>query len=236
MRNSFYVEEQPSRSILSVVVLDELPMSEVAHQKMSELGEVSDILLIIPKNKREGIVARKIGSLYQACCWVEAECELPETLMESLEYDKEIFGNHRLILITQVSDMTEFSGVEIQKIAASSITKPIYQTRRLSSQEFFEIYRDGRKEPSMFNRFFRIPQPSPEMSNLYTTHESISKEILLRPVVVSRMIDFWKSEREDGFTGEGYVCSFVQPEIKHFVASLLKRLKQGELMVKKDEL
>jgi hypothetical protein len=50
------------------------------------------------------------------------------------------------------------------------------------------------------------------------------------------MLDFWRSEKEDGFSGEGYVCSFSQPSLNYILASMLKRLKQGELEVSVDGL
>ena len=245
MRNRFYVGEQPDKSILSLVVIDEVPLSEEAHTRLGELREVSDLLFILPEKHRMGILAQKFGSLYQACCWVESEGELGEAMMESLEYDKEIFGNHALVLITQASNITDLKGEKLQKIAASALSKPIYQTRRLTSQEFYAIYKDGsdrscgeKNFKSWFNRYIPWPnfEPAPDLSNLYTTHIVTSKETLLRPAVIGKMLEFWKSERDDGFSGEGYVCSFCQPSLNYILASMLKRLKQGELEVKADDL
>lgn len=236
MRNRFYVGEQPDKSILSMVVIDEIPLSEEAHERIGELREVSDLLFILPKKHRIGISAQKFGSLYQACCWVEAEGELGEAMMESLEYDKEIFGSHVLVLITHASKITELKGEKLQKIAASSLSKPIYQTRRLTSQEFYAIY-GGEEKESWWKSY--IPDSfhkSPDLSNLYTTHTVISKETLLRPVTIGKMLEFWKSEKENGFSGEGYVCSFCQPSLNYILASMLKRLKQGELEVGVDGL
>ena len=236
MRNRFFVGEQPDKSILSLVVIDEVPLSEEAHVRLGELREVSDLLFILPEKHRMGILAQKFGSLYQACCWVASEGELGEAMMESLEYDKEIFGSHVLVLITHASNITDLKGEKLQRIAASALSKPIYQTRRLTSQEFYAIYRDGRDRPNWMNKYFFIPEPSPDLSNLYTTHTVISKETLLRPAVIGKMLEFWKSERDDGFSGEGYVCSFCQPSLNYILASMLKRLKQVELEVKIDDL
>ena len=237
MRNRFYVGEQPDKSILSLVVIDEIPLSEEAHVRLGELREVSDLLFILPEKHRMGILAQKFGSLYQACCWVESEGELGEVMMESLEYDKEIFGNHVLVLVTHASKITDLKGEKLQKIAASALSKPIYQTRRLTSQEFYAIYKDGEKE-SWYNRYIPWPnfEPSPDLSNLYTTHTVTSKETLLRPAVIGKMLEFWKSEKEGGMSGEGYVCSFCQPSLNYILASMLKRLKQGELEVNLDDL
>lgn len=237
MRNRFYVGEQPDKSILSLVVVDEMPLSDEAHVRLGELREVSDLLFIIPSELRIRILAQKFGSLYQACCWVESEGKLGEAMMESLEYDKEIFGSHGLVLITHVSDITDLKGERLQKIASSSLSKPICQTRRLTSQEFYAIYKKGEDEfPGWMSKYFFIPQPSPDLSNLYTTHTVISKETLLRPAVIGKMLEFWKSEKDDGFSGEGYVCSFCQPSLNYILASMLKRLKQGELEVSVDDL
>lgn len=233
MKNRFYVGEQPEKTILSVVVIDEIPVSEEAHNRLYDLQEVSDLLFIIPKEYRMGILAKKFGSLYRACCWVEAEGDVGEAFMESLEYDAEIFGNHVLILITQVSNITELGGEGLQKIAASSISKPIFQTRRLTSQEFYAIYKDDNKEQTIKSRFFPTP---PDMSNLFTTHVVTSRETLIRPWVVDKMLSFWKSVKEDGFSGEGYVCSFRQPTLDYILASMLKRLKLGKLEVNPNEL
>lgn len=237
MRNRFFVGEQPDKSILSLVVIDEIPLSEEAHVRLGELREVSDLLFILPSEHRMGILAQKFGSLYQACCWVESEGELGEAMMESLEYDKEIFGNHVLVLITHVSDITNLKGEKLQKIAASALSKPIYQTRRLTSQEFYAIYKGGEEKiPGWISKYFFIPEPTPDLSNLYTTHTVTSKEVMLRPAVIGKMLEFWKSERDDGFSGEGYVCSFCQPSLNYILASMLKRLKQGELEVNVDDL
>lgn len=238
MRNRFYVGDQPDKSILSLVVIDEIPLAEEAHERIGELREVSDLLFILPEKHRMGILAQKFGSLYQACCWVESEGELGEAMMESLEYDKEIFGSHVLVLITHASNITDLKGEKLQKIAASALSKPIYQTRRLTSQEFYAIYQDGRTRSNWFNRYIPWPnfEPTPDLSNLYTTHTVTSKETLLRPVTIGKMLEFWKSERDDGFSGEGYVCSFCQPSLNYILASMLKRLKQGELEVKTDDL
>ena len=241
MRNRFFVGEQPDKSILSLAVIDEIPLSEEAHVRLGELREVSDLLFILPEKYRMGILAQKFGSLYQACCWVESEGELGEAMMESLEYDKEIFGSHVLVLITHASNITDLKGEKLQKIAASALSKPIYQTRRLTSQEFYAIYRGGEEKPSWMNKYLPTSlnhkfNLSPDLSNLYTTHTVTSKETLLRPAVIGKMLEFWKSERDDGFSGEGYVCSFCQPSLNYILASMLKRLKQGELEVKADDL
>ena len=237
MRNRFFVGEQPDKSILSLVVIDEVPLSEEAHTRLGELREVSDLLFILPEKHRMGILAQKFGSLYQACCWVESEGELGEAMMESLEYDKEIFGSHALVLVTHASNITDLKGEKLQKIAASALSKPIYQTRRLTSQEFYAIYKGGEEKLSWMNKYLPsiLSHKSPDLSNLYTTHTVISKETLLRPAVIGKMLEFWRSEKED-FSGEGYVCSFCQPSLNYILASMLKRLKQGELGVKADDL
>ena len=59
MRNRFYVGEQPDKSILSLVVIDEIPLSEEAHVRLGELREVSDLLFILPIQTLASIVKKK---------------------------------------------------------------------------------------------------------------------------------------------------------------------------------
>ena len=86
------------------------------------------------------------------------------------------------------------------------------------------------------NKYFFIPEPSPDLSNLYTTHTVTSKETLLRPAVIGKMLEFLEVEKED-FSGEG-LCMFFLSTFPKIIslASMLKRLKQGELEVKVDDL
>jgi hypothetical protein len=234
--NEFIILEQPGKSILSIILVDgDFPMSEESHAGIERLREVSDIFFIIPESSSRNLVARNFGSLYQGLGYIVGGKGITnsELLMKTFEYDKEIFGNHILVLITQLSDFSKLGGERLQGIAASSLVKPIMKTRRLTSQEFYEIYK-AREEKIIYKYLPIIHEGSSE--RIYTTHIGITPEILLRPASIQKILEFWEKEDDKGFTGVGYVCSFTQPDLRYFMASLLKRMRLGILEVEPETL
>ena len=227
-KGEFYILSQPSRMVLSIVLVDsELPLSEEVHQRLLELQETSDIFFIF----KEGIgrySAATFGSLYSACGYIEAGSErLSEVLMRTFEYEKEIFEfSHSLILYTQTSCFTNIEREKLLKIVASSISKPVFQTRRLSSAEFFKIYKtEYTKKESWLGKYFIINVPEEGTENIYSSWTSESKEMLFRIPVIEKFIAFWKDP------GVGYVYSFTNPDLRVFLASMCGKLKIGVLNI-----
>ena len=223
-KGEFYILSQPSRMVLSIVLIDSvLPLQEEVHQRLLDLSETCDIFFIF-KGGIGKYSAENFGSLYSACGYIEATNEerLSEVLMRTLEYEKEIFEfPHSLILYTQTSDFTSIGREKLLEISASSISKPIFQTRRLNSAEFFEIYNKEYQKENWLSRYFMIPirDYSGCTENIYSSWKSESKEMIFRVPVIEKFIKFWKD------TGESYVYSFSNPDLRVFLASMCGKLK-----------
>ena len=128
-------------------------------------------------------------------------------------------GKHSLILYTQTSDFTELGREKILEITASGIVKPIFKTRRLNSAEFFDIYKNNPGKENWLDRFFLIPpKETTGTDNIYSSCTTESKEILVRPLVVDKFLEFWRKE------GTGYVYSFSNPDLRVFLASICSKL------------
>ena len=222
MKGEFYILQQPKKLVLSIVLVDsELPLSEEVHQRLIDLSETCDILFIFPEYTKRKISAENFGSLYSACGYLEVSGERgSEVLMRAFEYEKEIFeGKHSLILYTQTSDFTELGREKILEITASGIVKPIFKTRRLNSAEFFDIYKNNPGKENWLDRFFLIPlKETTGTDNIYSSCTTESKEILVRPLVVDKFLEFWRKE------GTGYVYSFSNPDLRVFLASMCSKL------------
>ena len=220
-----YINQQPSRSVLSIVTLDsELPLSETAHTNLLRLCKETDVILLVGP-WYTGVNFNKLTALYQACGWTEAGLT-PEAFLSVLEYEKEIWERkHPGILYTSAGELVDVE--KVQGMVASGISKPVMKCREMSSQEFYEIYKTGEKKRSWF-WWFGGEEENRETDNTYTTYTTDSKVIILPPSVTNQIISFWKTSPEWNQTFKG-------TNLRPYIASVIKKLGVDDLGLGYDE-
>jgi hypothetical protein len=203
-KNEMYILKQPEKSWLSVVYVDSVfPLPDTEHERLLRLSEISDVVLLFPEVCCTSL--EKFGTLYSACGYIEAGRNMIGSFLRVLEYDREILENHTAgVLITQTSGLGDPE--KLPRIFASDINKPLFSCRRLSSDEYYEIYHIPEK-----SWFMKDPE---EQDNRYCTHVSESEHMILRPWVVDKLLEL----KED------YTKIFTYPDLRYFVPSACQRL------------
>lgn len=215
MKNEIYILHQPKHSILSIVLVDkkEFPLSEHEHQSISEIQEFSDIMFVFPWYAK-GIQPEKFTSLYGGCGWIRENDSLIETYMKTILYGLEIFERHVGFCISRLSDLGKIQGKiqgnKILTLTASNMSSAVFKTRKLNSDEFYEIYKESR-----INSIFR-PH---DTSNMYASYTSDSAVLYFKRSNVGTIVDFWKSSDNNK-----YIKSFILEDPRYFFASVCKFL------------
>lgn len=149
-KDEIYVLEQPKHLIQSVVVVDinEFPISEKIHENLEKLVNISDVIFIFSEfhfPEQEKIVKRKFSSLYQASAYINSSGEiLGDAIFKALLYSREIFDSHISYTISKLSDLEKAKDLDfdgLMKITGSTILKPVYKERKLTSTELYNNYR-----------------------------------------------------------------------------------------------
>lgn len=236
-----YVINQPNHSLLSIVVVDDktdFPLSENIHNNIEKLREISDIIFLFSNNSKN-INRKKFTSLYRACGYIESDRNINETLLKLLYYSLEIFGS-KIVgnIIVNISDLEEFSDKlrdNIIKINMSPVMKPIFKIRRLSSKEYYDIYKiktdnisNGMTLTSYFleyttgiNIINQFKSNKIDNIGMYSSFTSDSKILYFKTPVIKLIISFWKGEEN---SRENYTKSFKNNDVRYFLSSVVKYL------------
>lgn len=201
-----YVLNSPKKAIMSfVVVNNKFPLSEPEHDRLYKLSCISDIFFIFINGCN--INPEKFSSLYSGCCYIMSSENLTRSLLRAEEYSYEIFNtdgfSHVGYIITTVDLLPEINGEKIVSITSGITTSPIYKSRRLKSEEMYEIYS---KKPGFLQR--------EDYDRMYTIWTSESNMIFLRERHLRLMV---------GLSNK-YIDSFSWNDPRYFTASSLKYL------------
>lgn len=208
-KEEIYVINQPKHNLLSVVVVDcELPITKEVHKNINELRTISDVLFVFLEQHRN-INKKKFTSLYECCGYIESTENIGRTIMKALIYGKEIFEHRFGYTIGNLSDLKRPGFTDkLQKLIMSPISQPVFKLRRLSSEEYYEIYNEKR-------RCFLCNKEN--IDNMFCSYTSDSMMMFMRTRTIDVLFDFMNSNKD-------VVDSFKKTDPRFFYASLIKFL------------
>ena len=223
--NEVYVIEQPKGSLITVIIVDlpgDRPLPQSVHEKLGKLREVSDLFFIFPCDLE--LKECVFLSLYQGCAWLRSLPEIGLSLIKSLEYIRNVFSCHAGYCITSLS-LIEKEDIpkNLVEINASALIGPIFKVRQLSSEEYFNFWKEQEEQKSPSNKkpwwmFWKknenVEKKVVEVGEhcLYT---STSNFIFLRPRAV----------RELGGLDLDYISSFrFTNDPRYLISSAFKKL------------
>lgn len=243
-KNEIYILNQPKRLLLSIIVVD-LPLSKALEEKihfnLGWLVDYSDLFFIFSEShfpEQNRVDKMKFTSLYGGCGYIEnTKDSISSNLVKILLYDKEILGdtqNHLGISVSRLSDISELATHQfssIQSIMGSSITRPIYTVRRLSSSELFNIYSLNKIEPEnsvqeltgrgIFKTIMRALRVRKKLGNkigMYSTWHSESPIMYFPKSAIESILrhrDLGKNEFEE------WSETFITSDPRYYLASLV---------------
>lgn len=167
-----YVLQQPKHHIFSLIVVDDVKsaLPQKIHDAILRLAEISDIGFVFNFKKfpnSKNIDIAKFSSLYEAKCLIVGDDDyMSLDIMKMLSYCINIFDStivHSGFTISRLEDMALLTDVDFNNLSlinGSTIVRPIYKSRRLTSSEYWRIYStDFIEEKSSFRKIFdRIVQ------------------------------------------------------------------------------
>ena len=209
-----YIQRQPSHILLSIIKVSENPeISNVIHEVLFELEKISDIIFIFPE--RAFLSKRKFTSLYQGCGWT-SYTNLPETFVDILRYDKEIFEGHTGILYANLEDLGKTMISDIPRlplILGSTVVSAVFEYSRLGTKEFKEIYE--LKEPTKISEIIMMwltSERDEDTSGMYCIYKSTSPIMLFpKPALIDKILE--------GATKD-YLETFRDFDLHYLLASL----------------
>lgn len=236
-KNEVFVINQPTNNIFSVIIVgDEFPLDEKVHDSIFNLNKFSDVALVFsdklfPKSK--SINKQKLANLYNACCWIDSNDSLTESLIKLLNYSKEVFNKHICYLFMNSNDI-KLDPVDsklescVKKVTASNVEIPMFIAKRLNNEELFDIYKtsdeeicEENKEKSLLNSFLgyfnlnKNTSADNDISNMYANYTSSSNILLLKKSAVEKLLTNFSPE---------YYKSFCSDDIRPFIASSIMKL------------
>ncbi len=219
MKNEINILHQPKHSTISLILIDsdKFPISPEEHNAIDKLQEFSDVFFVFSDHlfpSTKGINKTKFTSLYESCGYIDGGGELCETYLISILYSLEIFETHIGFCITRISDLGDIKLEDYSKniisLTASSISSPVFKTRRLGTDEFYKIYKNSN------TGIFKKQEDS---VNMYCSYTSDSKIMYFKRSSIGIIIDFWKSSENNK-----YFKSFSIKDPRYFFASVVKFL------------
>lgn len=253
-KGEIYVISQPKRLILSILVVD-LPLSEPLpekiHQNLGWLINFSDVFFVFsePHFKEQSTVDKiKFTSLYQACGFIDSKTEcISHELIKTLKYDKEIFEetkNHLGITIGKLSDVVDYSSTDfscIRNVMLSKITRPVFEIRRLTTDELFNIYKldnltehkksKGKLFSTILNALYRRSLETDKIG-MYSTWHSESPFIYLPKISINTIL---QQEQLDSEGFKDWINTFISIDPRYLIASLIDHLGLEILNLKIDQ-
>ena len=222
-KEQVYVINQPRHITSSIIVLgDVFPLHQEAHNDIEKLCEISDVLFIYaPKHftRQKEINFNKFSSLYKSCAWIESGACLGSTLLHMIEYDQEIFGCHRNTIILNSDKLGNIDTEKLVSLSSSSLSKPILEIERLSSEEFYEIYH----EDEYTNPILNYLKPKKEaLERAFCSYRVTSDLAIFREDTLNTIMKFYDNP-EDEFPKQ-YVRTFTEDDVMYMLGSLIKYL------------
>lgn len=237
-KDEIYVLDQPKHIIQSVIVIDSntFPISDKIHENLSKLSEISDIIFVFSEVHFPGqkkIVKRKFSSLYQANAYIDSPGEiLGNTIFKSLLYSREIFDSHVSYTISLLSDLEKVTDSDIEgliKITGSSILKPIYKERKLTSSELYNNYKaPDYKAKTSFKNFIKwyifgeeiIELPDNYFNKMYSIWHTDSPFMFYRTGTIKYFCEKFLNDVEF----QAKIDSFDENDPKYLFASITRSM------------
>lgn len=210
MKNTVYVENQPKKSLMSIIIINKSIISQEEHDSISKLGEISDLFFIFGKNSK-GINPEKFTSLCEGCAWIK-ENNLVSGFLTAHAYSSNIFQCHLGYLLSDINDLKRnINTNEILRIHALGNTLPIVRIERKTVEELREIYEEKK---SLWKRDTKIGK--------YSTYKTDSWTIFFRKLPESCLDKEW-------------VSTFSPEDPKSFYINSLRRSGIGNINETCDE-
>ena len=232
-----FVVNQPKHLIATIIVIDDvLPLPEPIHKVLCKLSEKTDIMFIFKSPSFNKVHKDKFASLYQGCSWIDSTNELVSiSLFNILLYCTKIFNKHLGYLIISSESLLDekiFSDKffnNLEQITESTVTKPIYKIRRLSSDELYKFYSKSIDELNKeeiknlgFNLFkFLLPDIEDSTDKAidcrHCTWTSDSNALFLKMKIVENIVIKCST---GGF--KDYIKTFTDNDSRYFIVNLIK--------------
>lgn len=226
-KNSMYVVKQPGHTILTVVVVDQVPLSEEAHKAISLIGEQSDIVFLFREGEHEKTFLNKFAVLYDSVGYYQVGegKNIGEAVLDILAYGYTIFKKHLSYLVIQSEDLSRVTtqkGLKnIETVNASVIKNPILEATRLGTEEFLHIYRKEEVEDKYpWWKFWMKPLEGVESTDkMWGRWKSHGSSVWLRSETVGLLC---KEYEDPEFYQYSKTFTFDTPD--YLLTSLLKKL------------
>lgn len=237
--------QQPSHTILSVVVVEEalmsVPLPQKTHDDLPRLEECSDVFFVF-QGSFGRVDLEKFVTLYGGIGYVRVREDIVSALFSVFQYAHEIFETPLTYALwkfeeieDKVRDMKKVGEV-LQRVTMSDLKWPLINLRRLSPTELAQIYlRSTPIKEKVLGKFLEEFWAgywwgkSRRRENLYTTYTSESVVIVFKRVVIERLLKAWEEERE-------WIETFKWADYRKMLASLLKHIDQKVQLVDVEEL
>ena len=214
-KDEVYVVNQPKHAIMSLIFVEPKKKDRYEanfmcsnHDNVLRLAENTDVMFIF-KNI-DGIDPDVFSKVYGACAWIVSEKNLARTFIKAIAYSIIIFKRLSGFLTIDVADKLERLSIDqLNEIAGSAATRPIFAARQLDSDEMFEIYRKD-DTPRPWWTWGQNSGPTRE----YTTWKMTTNAAFFRPSLFEKL---------DSLSDE-YVDSFTWDHIRYFLASACEYL------------
>lgn len=252
--NEIYVNNQPERSIFSVIIMDtEFPISKKLHESITNLQKFSDTCYLFSDDlySSKRVSKKKFTSLYEGNCWINVEGDniLP-SIMKVFDYALEIFNKHSSFMIMNLSDLEKYSEEEwvkfkdnCCKVNSSNILRPILKIDRIGNEDIYEYYRKDEEcaetdtnpiiEFFPFNNAISRKLGLNYFTSMFETKESNDEEdcsnMYSSWITSSRVLFFRRPSIKDFITfienNPDFIDTFDGDKINIFFPSIINRLR-----------
>lgn len=242
-KDKVYIFNQPKHIFISLVIVkNNIPLTTEIHNAIEKIREISDVIFIFsdfhfPKTKNINKI--KFSNLYRGIGFIDlSDDNIGNGIFKILEYSDQIFNKHLGSIIFDTDSNINSENIEnikekILQIGSSSIIKPILKIERLSTENFYELYKEDEKEKEEKinkQKFFRFPMFINKCKNSDTVFENLkgaycsyttdSDIIFLKSSLTSILLSKYQSDEI-----KNIINSFsYNDNFRYMIASLLKIL------------
>lgn len=242
-KGEIYIFEQPKHIISSIIIVkNNFPINEELHKKLEDLSKISDLYFIFSDYhfiKSRKIDKEKFTKLYRAGGMIDTvENNLGDSLFKLLDYDITIFQKHlSFIILDTESNLNNKTIENLTKLTGSTIVRPVFKIRRLTSQEFFQIYKNDEEEKekisnTWINKLFNKPklENNSNLFGAYCSYTSESDVIFFKLSTIKVLISEYLEAPE--FIKDIFIKSFnEESDIRYLISSIIKYLGINNLNI-----
>ena len=244
-KDVIYLMNQPKHSILSIVVLKDIfPLSEKIHEVIEKLLEKSDVILVYSEKyfpNINKINKDRFANIYRVNGWISSDNNLAKTIISVLSYSLNIFKSHTTFVLVNSDDLEDYDNNLLENIQTASLTisRPVFKTKRLSSDQYYQIYKedDNIQETESKETFFKkikkvikycyrkftkkplVINKSDYLLRSYSSYTTDSKAFLFKTVTATNIVEFAKDPLQ-----KDYINSFDWSDFRYFFTSVIKKL------------